>query len=297
MSFEVTFAVLKIGLLCLNLVLFVTAILALKKKVKELDKGEEERKGGVLLLIAHPDDEAMFFLPFLKNIQNQSREIFLECFSIGDSEGKGETRRRELLESCKHLGIKEENCIIHNHPQLKDSLSEKWKEELVSEKIEDTLRRNPTISSVITFDEKGKSSLPFCLSWRVALSSNILKKGVSGHPNHISLHNASKLVYQSLKRRREAKIEEKKEKEEKLLFFKLESVSLLRKYSSFLDIPFSFFLSVLPISNESTLHFTNASFFPSWRQMSIHNSQFVWYRKLSVLFSRYSYINTLLPLQ
>lgn len=34
----------------------------------------------------------------------------------------------------------------------------------------------------------------------------------------------------------------------------------------------------------------------AWQAMAIHHSQFVWYRKLFVIFSRYAYMNTLFKL-
>ncbi|XP_077301387.1 uncharacterized protein LOC143921952 [Arctopsyche grandis] len=47
--------------------------------------------GNSLLLIAHPDDESMFFSPFL-----YSNKPFILCLSDGGFEGKGEIRRKEL---------------------------------------------------------------------------------------------------------------------------------------------------------------------------------------------------------
>ncbi len=38
----------------------------------------------VLLVIAHPDDEAMFFTPTIKEIQSQGRDLFILCLSTGD---------------------------------------------------------------------------------------------------------------------------------------------------------------------------------------------------------------------
>ncbi len=68
--------------------------------------------------------------------------------------------------------------------------------------------------------------------------------------------------------------------------FVLQSVNIVRKYSSFLDGPLSFLLSkvvyVAKPSHWLTLYFA----------MNEHYSQFVWYRKLYVLFSRYMVINT-----
>lgn len=68
--------------------------------------------------------------------------------------------------------------------------------------------------------------------------------------------------------------------------FTLQTVNRLRKYSSFLDIPMSFLLG-------RVVYVSKLSFWCSlYSAMSEHASQFVWYRKLYVLFSRYMLINT-----
>jgi N-acetylglucosaminylphosphatidylinositol deacetylase len=58
-------------------------------------------------------------------------------------------------------------------------------------------------------------------------------------------------------------------------------VNLLRKYSSFLDIPMSFLLAKT-VYVASPKHWTILC-----SAMGEHASQFVWFRKLYILFSRY----------
>ena len=75
-----------------------------------------------------------------------------------------------------------------------------------------------------------------------------------------------------------------KEKEKKLTVYTLRSVNILRKYIGFAD----FFVSLL----DSHIYL-NFNMYKNYKAMAIHHSQFVWYRKLFVIFSRYGYINTL----
>ena len=35
----------------------------------------------------------------------------------------------------------------------------------------------------------------------------------------------------------------------------------------------------------------------AWQSMAVHRSQFVWYRKLFVVFSRYAYMNSINPVE
>ena len=69
-----------------------------------------------------------------------------------------------------------------------------------------------------------------------------------------------------------------------VLGYELESTNIVRKYIGVLDIVFS---------ASSRLCFINFSPGTVYRAMAAHASQFVWYRKLFVVFSRYSSINTL----
>ena len=65
----------------------------------------------VLLIIAHPDDETMFFSPTIQSLSKQG-DVSILCLSQGyhglqgNSEGLGKIRREELEKSCKKLGIK-----------------------------------------------------------------------------------------------------------------------------------------------------------------------------------------------
>src|SRR5690349_8264962 len=70
-----------------------------------------------LLVTAHPDDEAMFFIPTLQvltakywyamsSIRNLIlSSVFLLCLSSGNMQGLGEIRKKELQESCRILNI------------------------------------------------------------------------------------------------------------------------------------------------------------------------------------------------
>ncbi|CAD8067364.1 unnamed protein product [Paramecium primaurelia] len=98
------------------------------------------------------------------------------------------------------------------------------------------------------------------------------KKGISGHLNHIACYEA----ISSMKRAEGLKV------------FVLETTNILRKYSSILD----FFVSC--ILNDNLM--LNLNILKAWRSMKIHHSQFLWYRKLFVVFSRYAYINTLIKI-
>jgi N-acetylglucosaminylphosphatidylinositol deacetylase len=74
--------------------------------------------------------------------------------------------------------------------------------------------------------------------------------------------------------------------------WQLESVSLLRKYSGLVDVIWSMLLA-RPLQHAVAV---SGNPFVSYRAMQAHHSQFVWFRHLFVIFSRYTFINTLVPM-
>ena len=72
----------------------------------------------ICLLIAHPDDEAMFFAPTVLALTRpeMGNRVSILSLSSGDAEGLGETRSRELVESALVLGLRgpEDVHVLHN---------------------------------------------------------------------------------------------------------------------------------------------------------------------------------------
>ncbi|SMN22029.1 similar to Saccharomyces cerevisiae YMR281W GPI12 ER membrane protein involved in the second step of glycosylphosphatidylinositol (GPI) anchor assembly [Maudiozyma saulgeensis] len=127
------------------------------------------------ILIAHPDDEVMFFAPTLSQLQtlnhtNLSFNIF--CFSNGDADGLGSIRAKELNESISLL-LRGQQYSVHLFDH-KDGMNETWDENLMLSQLETVIGDidNPLI---LTFDSKG----------------------VSGHVNHRTCHSVA-MTYKSL---------------------------------------------------------------------------------------------------
>ncbi len=55
-------------------------------------------------MIAHPDDEAMFFAPSIIQLNNFNN-ISVLCLSNGNYAGLGKTREKELEKSCEVFEI------------------------------------------------------------------------------------------------------------------------------------------------------------------------------------------------
>jgi len=77
----------------------------------------------ILVVIAHPDDEVMFFGPTLVGITEPSSQnhVRILCLSngililgfsnIGNADGIGHIREKELVESAKYFGIEDVEAL------------------------------------------------------------------------------------------------------------------------------------------------------------------------------------------
>ena len=122
---------------------------------KEIINPSNSRKT-ILLIIAHPDDESMFFIPTILKLRNHFT-INLLCLSNGNFEGLGKTREVELRKVADFLEIK--HLKIIDHEALKDGMNEKWDTTLIKTIINEYFIENPA-DFIITFDEIGISSHP-----------------------------------------------------------------------------------------------------------------------------------------
>ncbi|CAN0512347.1 unnamed protein product, partial [Laminaria digitata] len=111
--------------------------------------------------------------------------------------------------------------------------------------------------------------------------------GVSGHADHAAVHSGVSRFLQ-------LKAAGVDDDGKSLDAFSLTSTGILRKYSGLLDIPVS-----LATAYPQPLGVSFWSFDPrkAWKAMVAHRSQFVWYRRLFVIFSRYAYVNTFKRMQ
>ena len=128
-------------------------------------KKELSSIGSVLLIIAHPDDEIMFWTPTIKSLIANNIPMKILCLSNGNYDGLGELREKEFDNVSRALNFPDNQIL--NIPELQDNIKQKWEPKIVSEQIEEFLKYNQDIKIILTFDENG----------------------VTKHPNHISCYN------------------------------------------------------------------------------------------------------------
>ncbi|KAK5167637.1 N-acetylglucosaminyl-phosphatidylinositol de-N-acetylase [Saxophila tyrrhenica] len=174
----------------------------------------------ILLLIAHPDDEAMFFAPTLRRLSESSlqNQIYILCLSSGDADGLGHVRKDELKKSALMLGVTHpEHVVVLEDERFPDSMTQTWDAKQVGSVLtryfapdaaKGSVKQAPKalVDTIITFDEGG----------------------VSGHPNHVSLLHGAKAFLSQLMQRHTGW-------ECPVKLYTLTTTNVVRKYSSVVD--------------------------------------------------------------
>ncbi|KAM4726034.1 N-acetylglucosaminyl-phosphatidylinositol de-N-acetylase [Anableps anableps] len=230
---------------------------ALKNSLKRtLNVSSEREIDGAdvraLVVTAHPDDECMFFAPTIIRLVELNASVHLLCLSEGNYYHQGAQRREELLSSCAVLGIPSFRVTIIDHKKLPDDPKAEWSVSLVSSAVLKHITAH-SINMVLTFDGRG----------------------VSGHANHVAIYKAVRLLASTGELPKEC------------VLLSLETVGLLRKYISFLDLPFSW---LLPLQLRCVVG--SKGYKQAKAAMLCHRTQLLWFRYLYITFSRYMFANT-----
>ena len=92
----------------------------------------------VLLVIAHPDDEAMFFVPTIAHLVESGAQVHILCLSSGNYDGLGAVRSLELQASARVLRATKAVCV--EHAQLQDGPHSDWPPAVIAEHVHDYCR-------------------------------------------------------------------------------------------------------------------------------------------------------------
>ncbi|KZL72606.1 N-acetylglucosaminylphosphatidylinositol deacetylase [Colletotrichum tofieldiae] len=266
----------------------------------------------ICLLIAHPDDEAMFFAPTVLALTKPEtgNHVKILCLSSGDADGLGETRKKELVKSGMKLGLQQEQDVfVIESPDFQDSMTNVWDKT----KIASLLGRAfaPQLARQRAAGEEPDANIDVLITFD--------STGVSSHPNHISLYHGARAFISALSA--------DPQWPSPVDLYTLTSVSVTRKYSNFLDaIPTLFSWVTTAGSNppkplkkpkkeeddsddededeDDNYHPTALVFLSelgseggwatAWSAMTTaHKSQMVWFRYGWIALSRYMVLNDL----
>lgn len=275
------------------------------KHGKQVSKHENTNARRILFVLAHPDDESMFYMPTIQNLLKEGCKLHFLFLTIGNFGDMGSIRTPELESALRTMGVlssknkgfgkeklhvvsnveeiaKGQTCVaVHREEWFRDTMDSKisWNRDIGVQFVNQAATLWG-IDHVLTFDAQG----------------------VSSHPNHIE-------CYRIVKKWKQSDIGSR------IPCFTLDSVSIFRKYIAFYDILleqmfieiFDAKNSISEVVNETNtsnnnnngfymhpdkLHFLGNSISQIVDVMQCHKSQWVWFRKLFVFFSRYSYLNT-----
>mmetsp|Transcript_24140 Transcript_24140/g.27961 ORF Transcript_24140/g.27961 Transcript_24140/m.27961 type:complete len:289 (-) Transcript_24140:2697-3563(-) len=261
-----------------------------------------------ILLIAHPDDESMFFLPTLHYLVKQKNnnssasshaKCDILCLSNGNYEGLGTIRTQELKHAASVISPEIQVTVL-NDPHLQDGPDETWSKFHVGFALLNFLEGdafcldssgNKQDVVILTFDEFGVSGHTnhiftyFGLMHFKEIFTKIQENSTSSSSN--SHHDLQHDSYKSF---------EKLAKAINLQVRVLKTVhNPIVKYFPFFELLYLLIFNFFRMINrgQNLVHWQYVMFRPVlvFQAMKSHTSQFVWYRRLFVIFSRYSYIN------
>jgi N-acetylglucosaminylphosphatidylinositol deacetylase len=279
-----------------------------------------------VLIIAHPDDESMFFVPLLYSLQSQSNNTWIICLTTGDYDGLGATRTVEL-QSAVRLFLP--NAMIqlrqlHRPDQFPDHPRQKWDIPVVADALEETLRDIIVVSRTSSSSNSSSSNSSSSASSNAGEPQLRLftfdADGVSGHWNHRDTYFAVRHVVQRANdhsRSSSSNSSTTTTTTTTISRLPIESAWCLRTVHNSIRKYFPVFewirllLSMLPSwegqrhghdddrdivatdddDDDGELVYRLLRPIRNWQLMRTHRSQFVWYRRLFIIFSCYTYCN------
>lgn len=255
----------------------------------------------ICLLIAHPDDEAMFFAPTVLSLTRPElgNHLKILCLSTGDADGLGETRKQELKKSALQLGLRsEEDVLVIDDPsRFPDSMSKQWSEEDVTNLLASAFA--PELAATLNGTAKKNSKTAPSATIDVLLTFD--QDGISNHPNHRSLYHGARYFLRALKQGKEGFANP-------ITLYTLTSTSIFRKYIGILDAPTSMlqgaFANVfarwsrVKKDGAGPARLLFVSSMTHWltavsAMVNGHKSQMVWFRWGWITISRYMFVNDL----
>lgn len=148
----------------------------------------------ICLLIAHPDDEAMFFSPTVLALTKPElgNHVKILCLSSGDADGLGHIRKKELQQSAKHLGLRADSdvFIVDDPARFPDSMTATWSESDISSLLASAFApdlASQSQSSAVRHRVPGTGPPTATIDVLITFD----KHGISNHPNHCSLYHGA----------------------------------------------------------------------------------------------------------
>lgn len=277
------------------------------------------RNKSIVLLIGHPDDEAMFFGPTVLalTLPRNNNHVRIVCLSTGNAVGQGEIRRGELLRSARRLGIRsDEDVYIADDPRFQDGGENDWRPDDIAHFLVQRFAEQASSKSAISATTTSSISFQNPISSKDTPSPadtipdvilTFDPQGISLHPNHCACHTGATHFI----RHHCPKSSQQQYQPSFPTLYTLTSIPLLRKYLSILDTP----LTILTKLTNTTTATTSSrpqrtseeptadrvifiSGFLDYARtfgamVFAHKTQMLWFRWGWILLGRYMVVNDL----
>jgi N-acetylglucosaminylphosphatidylinositol deacetylase len=261
----------------------------------------------ICLLIAHPDDEAMFFAPTLLALTKPElgNHIKILCLSSGDADGLGHIRRGELQKSAKRLGIRgDSDVLVLDDPRFQDGMGNSWAKNEIASLLTATFAPNASASASKSMSRKQAKSRDEAPTATIDVLLTFDAHGVSNHINHRSLYHGARHFLTTL-------MKDKPGYSCPVTLYTLRTTNLLRKYIGVLDAPFTMIKGVLDglfavsssktrrnVKDQMPAKLLFVSSVGEWMtaqsaMVKAHQSQMVWFRWGWIGIGRYMVVNDL----
>ena len=273
----------------------------------------------IILLIAHPDDEAMFFAPSLLHLTSPSlgNHLKILCLSTGNADGLGETRTKELQKSALTLGVRRrEDVFIMDDTRFADGMQNNWSPDEIAKVLAQAFAPPPSppppptpVATTKQGKKKAASAAPVAAppskpeGPRATIDVLITfdAGGVSNHPNHIALHAGARRFVANIMRGYGGW-------RCPVTLYTLPTVNIVRKYSFVGDAVVTLALGVVDkfmggsktkdkagSDGERVLFMNDLSQYWKARDAMVrgHESQMVWFRWGWITLGRYMVVNDL----
>ncbi|KAH6674729.1 phosphatidylinositol glycan class L [Halenospora varia] len=233
----------------------------------------------ICLLIAHPDDEAMFFSPTIVALTapHLNNQFELLCLCSGKDPALREKRKKELYKSAAILGVRTFALVsIGNDDRFPDDMNIMWDPNLVASvlpkvfvKTHDDSTRELCLDVLITFDNQG----------------------VSFQGNHRSLYHGALHWLKSIG-----------QMADNTTLYSLTTTNIYRKYISLFDAPITIASALLSrakpgigrLPDQLVFLSSFSGYLKAQQAMENgHQNQMLWFRYWWVGLSRYIGINDL----
>jgi len=164
-----------------------------------------------IFLIAHPDDESMFFMPTIRallqrnNDFHQSNQFHILCLSNGNYDGLGIQREEELRKAAGIISDEIQVTVLDDS-KLQDGPKQTWSKYYIA-----TILNNFLVKLLSVSDKTSQKNLrEYDFGKKKVVIVTFDNEGVSGHINHIHTHFGAVYFHARMKKIQQEQLSQRK---------------------------------------------------------------------------------------